>query len=139
MWITKDLMKKNTEGMFMDEARVIAAQCWCDKRTEHLEMIPDLAEVFAEQLSYWIYYASQNQINTEYYRNLLIKCGEILGDESYISDDGSIQDEVLCAKIPEIIERREKIRRKSNPLSDNIIKFLKDFDYDKKLEYTFYS
>ena len=27
-----------------------AAQCWCDPRTIHIEMIPELAEVFAEAL-----------------------------------------------------------------------------------------
>lgn len=28
----------------------IAAQCWCDEETEHLEMIPSLAEAFAKRL-----------------------------------------------------------------------------------------
>lgn len=28
-----------------------AAQCWCDPRTEHIAMIPELATVFAEKLA----------------------------------------------------------------------------------------
>ena len=31
-------------------SRGIAAQAWCDPRTSHLVMIPELAEVFAETL-----------------------------------------------------------------------------------------
>ena len=33
-----------------DEALGVAAQCWCDKQTEHLEMNAALAEAFAERL-----------------------------------------------------------------------------------------
>ena len=33
-----------------DESRAIAAQCWCDERTKHLVMEPELAEVFTEKL-----------------------------------------------------------------------------------------
>lgn len=33
-----------------DEASAIVAQCWCDKRTEHLAMIPSLAEVIIEKV-----------------------------------------------------------------------------------------
>lgn len=48
--------------------------------------------------------AAQNGRDTEYYRNLLVQCGEIIGEEAYISDDGSVQDDVLCDKIPELIK-----------------------------------
>ncbi len=46
----------------------------------------------------------QETRNKEYYRNLLIQIGEIIGKEAYISDDGSIQDSVLCAKLPELVQ-----------------------------------
>ena len=38
----------NTEQM--QEARAIAAQCWCDEETKHLEMNTDLAEAFAKRI-----------------------------------------------------------------------------------------
>ncbi len=34
----------------MNSPLEIAAQCWCDKRTEKVVMIPELAEVFTEAL-----------------------------------------------------------------------------------------
>ena len=36
--------------MTIERAREIAAQCWCDPRTETVVMNPALAEVFAEVL-----------------------------------------------------------------------------------------
>lgn len=86
-------------------ATEIVTQCWCEEETKDMEMNVILGEVFARKLAHWIEFAAQNQRNTEYYRGLLIKCGNIIGDEAYISDDGSVQDEVLCAKIPELVEK----------------------------------
>ncbi len=34
----------------IDDARQIAARCWCDSRTSNRQMDPELAEVFAETL-----------------------------------------------------------------------------------------
>lgn len=33
-----------------ERALTMAARCWCDKRTEHIDMIPELAIVMAEKL-----------------------------------------------------------------------------------------
>jgi len=40
--------------------------------------------------------------NESYYRGLLVKIGEMFGEPAYTSDDGSIQQDVLCAKVPEL-------------------------------------
>jgi len=48
--------------------------------------------------------AAQNQRNTEYYRDLLVQCGKSIGVEAYMADDGGLCDDVLCAKIPELVE-----------------------------------
>lgn len=93
------------ENMWMEEARGIAAQCWCDPETIHKEMDTVLAEAVAKRIAVWMDTAAQNQRNTDYYRELLIKCGKSIGIEAYTQDDGGICDEVLCAKIPELIER----------------------------------
>lgn len=34
-----------------NNARHIAAQCWCTPETQHLQMIPELAEAFAAKLT----------------------------------------------------------------------------------------
>ena len=56
----------------------------------------------------WMQTAAQNQRNTDYYRGLLEKCGETIGDRAFIADDGTRSDDVLCAKIPEIIANGKK-------------------------------
>ena len=88
---------------WMEEARVVAAQCWCDERVKNREMDADLAEVIAEKIAAWMEAAAQNQRNTDYYRGLLEQCGKTIGDRAYIANDGTRMDNVLCAKIPEII------------------------------------
>jgi len=54
----------------------------------------------------WESIAAQERRNTEYYRGLVISIGKMLGEESYISDDGSVQQDVLCAKVPELVAKR---------------------------------
>ena len=53
----------------------------------------------------WMDTAAQNQRNADYYRGLVIEIGELLGPEAYISDDGSAQQDVLCAKVPELVRK----------------------------------
>ena len=92
------------ENMFMEEALQLAAQCWCDPETEDRIMDSDLAKAVAKRIAGWMDIAAQNQRNTDYYRGLLVKCGEAIGDQAYIADDGSKSEDVLCAKIPELVE-----------------------------------
>ena len=89
---------------WMDEARQLAAQCWCDPETEDRVMDPPLAEAVAKRIAAWMDTAAQNQRNTDYYRGLLVRCGKTIGDRAFIADDGTRSEDVLCAKIPEIIE-----------------------------------
>jgi hypothetical protein len=88
---------------WMEEARGLAAQCWCDEETRNTVMDPVLAEAVAKRIVAWMDTAAQNQRNTDYYRGLLIRCGEAIGSRAYIADDGTRMEDVLCAKIPEII------------------------------------
>lgn len=67
-------------------------------------MVPELAEAVAKRIAVWMDTAAQNCRNTEYYRELLVRCGKVIGECAYIQDDGGIVNDVLCAKIPEIIE-----------------------------------
>jgi len=88
---------------WMEEAREQVAQCWCEPETKETNMDPILAEVMAKKISFWMEVAAMNQKNTDYYRGLLEECGENIGKNAYISDDGSVQNDVLCAKIPELV------------------------------------
>jgi hypothetical protein len=89
--------------MASDLALQAAAQCWCDPRTSNREMDVALATVFAERLDAWIETVRQHAKNEEYYRGLLDQIGALLGEAAYTSDDGSVQDEVLRAKLPELV------------------------------------
>lgn len=51
----------------------------------------------------WIETASQNQRNTDYYRGLVEEIGSHFGEAAYISDDDSVQEDILCAKVPELV------------------------------------
>jgi len=93
------------DNIQMPEARQIAAQCWTDEETKDIEMDVVLAEAVAKRIAVWMEIAAQSQNNTDYYRNLLIRCGEAIGHEAYVQDDDGVCQDVLCAKIPEIIER----------------------------------
>ena len=94
--------------MWMDEARELAKQCWYDTETEYIRMDVVLTEAIAKRIATWMDIAAQNQRNTEYYRGLLERCGKALGVRAYIADDGTEMNDVLCAKIPEIIENDYK-------------------------------
>lgn len=89
---------------WLEEARGLAAQCWCDDQTRHIEMDVRLAESVAMRIAAWMETAAQNERNADYYRNLVVRCGEAIGDESYIAEDGVKHLDVLCAKVPELVE-----------------------------------
>src|SRR4051812_42418119 len=69
-----------------------------------------LAEASHEQLQRerdaWEESAAQFCRGAEYYRGLLDRIGRAIGPEAYVADDGSVSDDVLRAKVPEIIEKR---------------------------------
>lgn len=95
---------------WIKEARQIAAQCWCDTETKHILKDPDLCEAVAKRIAVWMETAAQNQRNTDYYRGLVVRCGEAIGRDAYIQDDGGICDDVLCAKVPELVEENMKVK-----------------------------
>lgn len=53
----------------------------------------------------WIDSAAMFQRNSDYYRGLVVEIGELFGEEAKTSDDGSVQDGVLCAKVPELVKK----------------------------------
>ncbi len=61
-------------------------------------MFPDNREAQA-----WFETAAFHHRNECYYRGLVVQIGKMLGDAAYISDDDSRQQDVLCAKVPELV------------------------------------
>lgn len=90
---------------WMPEARQLAAQCWCDKETEGLTMDTRLAEACAIRIAAWMSTAAQMSNDAEFYRNIVKECGEAIGVEAYTSDDGSVQQDVLALKVPELVKK----------------------------------
>lgn len=58
-----------TPYYWMPEARQIAAQCWCDDETKHIEMDVVLAEAVAKRIAAWMRTGAQHAGNEEYWRN----------------------------------------------------------------------
>jgi len=88
---------------WMDEARQEAAQCWYGDETSDRVRDPVLAEAVAKRIAAWMDTAAQETRNTAFYRDLLDKCAEHLGDTVFIADDGSRQDTPIRLKIPELV------------------------------------
>jgi len=122
--------------MTEQEARRIAGQAWCADSTKDKVMDIELAMEFArilkrevnqkedlasgwvDEAKAWLEAARQHCKNEEYYRNLVQQIGSLFGDVAYISDDGSKQDGILCAKVPELV--KEALERMNPNLSSSL-------------------
>ena len=92
---------------WMPEARQFAAQCWCDKETKDRVMDPPLAEAVAKRIAAWMESTAFHLTNEQYYRSLVVEIGETLGQQSKVADDGSVMEDVLCAKVPEMVRQMQ--------------------------------
>ena len=64
----------------------------------------------------WLETARQESNGREYYRSLVAKIGEMFGAAAMTCDDGTVVDDVLCAKVPELVSaalRREAVLREA--------------------------
>jgi hypothetical protein len=60
------------------------------------------------QIEAWAETARQQLRNTEYYRGLVVSIGELFGEEARTADDGTVMDDVLCAKVPELVRHLDR-------------------------------
>lgn len=67
---------------------------------------PDTLDAAIAERNAWVETAATFSLNEDYYRSLVIAIGEMLGDDAYIADDGSRSEDVLCAKVPELVASR---------------------------------
>lgn len=82
--------------MFKEEAEVSAKLC--------LESNDQLGAI-TSCISDWMDIAALNQRNADYYRSLIVRCGLAIGKEAFTADDGITHRDVLCAKVPELVEK----------------------------------
>lgn len=75
----------------------------------------------------WVESFAASQRDVTYYRNLVVRCGELLGGDVYVADDGSVTDEVLVDKVPEVLAAKlnHKPQRSAANL-EQIAKMLSD-------------
>jgi len=90
---------------YMTEALEHAAQCWCDDDTKDIPMDDRLAKACAKRIAAWMQTAAQGYRGAEFYRDIIDQCGAAIGIEAYTSDDGSIQEDVLALKLPELVKK----------------------------------
>ena len=62
-------------------------------------------ERLTNECSNWEETAREFAASTDFYRDLLRRTGELFGIEAKTSDDGSVQEDVLALKVPELVER----------------------------------
>jgi hypothetical protein len=58
------------------------------------------------QIQDWAEAAGTLSRSSDYYRNICIEIGELLGEEVYICDDGTKSEDVLVAKLVEVLKRK---------------------------------
>lgn len=88
----------------MEEARHLAAQCWCDEETKSFEINTLLAEAVAKRIAAWMEASAAAYKDASFYRDLLVRCGDAFGEEAYICDDGSRSQDVLALNVPPLVE-----------------------------------
>ncbi len=101
---------------WIEEGRGAAEECWCDEETNGIQMDARLAESVARRIAFWMGEAARENGNVVFYRGLLDECAEHLGPDVYRSDDGSIQEDPIHLKIPELV--KELSERDSGPIQE---------------------
>jgi hypothetical protein len=92
-----------TRQDFMPEARQLAAQCWCDEETKNTVMDTALAEAVARRIAGWMGIAAQFSRNEDFYLGVVHQIGDMFGLRAKVADDGSICQDVLTLKVPELV------------------------------------
>lgn len=100
------MQQPTTIETWMPEARQLAAQCWCDDETKHIEMDVVLAEAVARRIAAWMDSAAMFNRNSDFYRGIVVEIGEMFGEAAKTS--------VLALRVPELV--REHLK---NGLSEN--------------------
>ncbi len=109
---------------YKEEAAQEAAECWKDETMVGIPPDLRLAKVFAKHLADWMQIAARAYRGVEFYRGIIDQCGKTIGVEAYASDDGSVQQDVLALKLPELVkhlipESERALRLASVPVQED--------------------
>lgn len=63
-----------------------------------------LAQQVKTLLASWIETAAEFDSNSNFYHGIVIQIGEMFGEAAKTSDDGSVQQDVLALKVPELVK-----------------------------------
>jgi hypothetical protein len=63
-----------------------------------------LAETFARILAGWLDTAAMFHRNQEFYQGIVRDIGNVFGVAARTADDGSVQDDVLALRVPELVK-----------------------------------
>lgn len=91
------------EGLYSHGARVTLL---AHDFREALQQLESRARQAEQERDNWIDTANQELRNTQYYRDLIIQIGEMIGESARTCDDGSKSEDILCAKVPELVRGR---------------------------------
>jgi len=69
-----------------------------------LQELRDEREALAAEAENWREAAAQYARNEDFYRGIVRQIGEMFGEAARTSDDGSVQEDVLALKVPELVE-----------------------------------
>lgn len=74
----------------------------------------------------WYDFAKQLSNDVEFWRGLVLRCGEVFGVEARTADDGSVADSVLALKVPELVERQSQEIATLRQAQTKLITFCED-------------
>ena len=81
-----------------------------------------LAEAVAKRIQTWMETSAQDQRNVDYYRSLVVRCGEAIGEQAYIAGDGGKHEDVLCAKVPELAKLKAEPAKPWTPKPGDVVR-----------------
>ena len=78
---------------------------WKDFLPEALRMTSECLNIneSTRLVAAWMESSAQNQRDTDFYRGIVTQIGNLFGDAARTSDDGSLQEDVLALRVPELV------------------------------------
>lgn len=102
-----ELMSSDSNGHVINSVTGESYQDYCNTTNQmQIEWGSNVWDYLMNQLNNWVDTASMHYRNEEYYRNICIELGKILGPDVYVCDDGSISDDVLIDKLIEVAKSK---------------------------------
>lgn len=75
-----------------------------------------------DQIACWIESAAQFHSNEQFYHGIVTQIGEMFGEAAKTSDDGSVQQDVLALKVPELVK---ELKEKNDQFKTRLLSFIK--------------